>query len=153
MTGRMGSEFKGGVQIDRDRESSLDKMVCISTRQSPLTIHQCTITARQCRNLSQAPWYRGMDCWVHNDWSSWISITYTPASQRAFHNVEDYLQALNGGEAMNENNMTDRPRRQGIHDDIEQAGKVGGFEVDCCRDEENWNGSGGESEGESEKLG
>ena len=42
---------------------------------------------------------------------------------------------------MNENSMTDRPRRQGIQDDVEQATNVGGFEIDCFRDEENGNDS------------
>ena len=50
MVRRMESEFKEGVQTDRERENSLDKMDRISTRQSPLTIQQCTITNRQRRN-------------------------------------------------------------------------------------------------------
>ena len=54
---------------------------------------------------------------------------------------------------MNENNMTDHPRRQGIQDDIEQVAEVSGFEVGRCRGEDNGNDSGSESGGKSEKLG
>ena len=41
--------------------------------------------------------------------------------------------------------MIDRPRRQGIQDDIEQVAEVSGFEVGRCRGEDNGNDSGSES--------